>query len=259
MRIAALQTTVFWENPKLNYAHINEHLKKVKDVDLIILPEMFTTGFSMNSNLIAEETNGETLQWMKAIAKDKESIITGSIAVKENDKFFNRLLWVLPNGDFSFYDKRHLFRMAEEDLSYQSGSTRSLFNVNNFQVCPLICYDLRFPVWSRNNSINGKPAYDCLIYIANWPAARVDSWITLLKARAIENQVYVIGINRVGVDGNGVEYCGGSRVFDFKGVRLDEFQDNQEILQLIELNITELDIFRKKFPVILDADHFKII
>ena len=149
--------------------------------------------------------------------------------------------------------------MAEEDRFYHYGSKRSLFNVNQFQVCPLICYDLRFPVWSRNNSINGTPEYDCLIYVANWPAARIDSWITLLKARAIENQVYVIGINRVGVDGNGVEYSGGSSVFDFKGARLDEFEDNQEKLQLIEFNKNELDKFRKKFPVSLDADQFKII
>ncbi len=259
MQVAILQTDIFWEDPQANYDHLYRKLKNISEVDLIVLPEMFTTGFSMNAPSIAEEHEGNTLKWMIGMAKEKQSTITGSIVIQEKEKYFNRLYWVNKNGQYHSYDKRHLFRMAKEDQYYQYGDKRLIVLQDNFRFCPMICYDLRFPVWSRNINQHQQPAYDCLIYVANWPEARTDSWTSLLKARAIENQAFVIGVNRVGTDYNNTSYSGESRVFDPKGVRLDRFKENTESVEIISLDKKILDDFREAFPTTLDADRFNII
>ena len=189
----------------------------------------------------------------------KNAAIIGSIVVKEGENFYNRLFWVEPEREYQFYDKKHLFRMAGEHKYYSEGKERLIIKYKGFKICPMICYDLRFPVWSRNIDKDNHPVYDCLIYVANWPKPRTDAWVSLLKARAIENQAYVIGVNRVGVDGNGVKYSGESRVFDPKGNRLDQFSSDQEQVGVISLDKKELVDFRNKFPVSLDADRYKII
>jgi len=260
MKIAVIQTDIIWENPNNNYNNIQEKLNGInnKKVDLIILPEMFSTGFSMDSEKISEKNKGKTFSWMKNLAQDKGISIIGSVATKDKGKYFNRLYYINSLGDYKHYDKRHLFRMANEHKHYSMGNERTIIRLKDFNICPLICYDLRFPVFSRNTFIKSSFKYDCLIYVANWPKARVSAWTSLLKARAIENQVYVIGVNRVGMDGNGIEYNGKSRIYDFKGDRIDSFQDNTQQVQIIDINKAELNSFRTKFPAHLDADGFEI-
>jgi len=259
MQIAAVQTNIFWEDPVTNYAHLDQMLKKTEEVDLIVLPEMFTTGFTMNSKKVAEEKEGRTLDWMRMLANQKKAVITGSIVVKDKGNFYNRLYWVSPENRHKTYDKKHLFRMADENKFYSEGKSRLITEHMGVRFCPMICYDLRFPVWSRNVDHQNFTVYDCLIYVANWPEPRTDAWISLLKARAIENQAYVIGVNRVGKDGNGVNYSGGSSVFDPKGKRLDTFELHKEQVEVISLDMNELNDFRNKFPTYLDADKFRII
>lgn len=258
MKIAVIQTDIIWESPKDNYNNILELIRNLDKTDLIVLPEMFSTGFSMDSKRISEKNKGESFSWMKKLAKDKNSSIVGSIATRDNNKYFNRLYYIKASGEYQFYDKRHLFRMANEHKHYSIGSERIIIRQKDFNICPLICYDLRFPVFSRNTFIKSSFNYDCLIYIANWPKARVAAWTSLLKARAIENQAYVIGVNRVGTDGNGIEYNGRSRVFDFKGDRIDSFQDDTKQVQIIDINKEKLNAFRIKFPTHLDADEFEL-
>ena len=259
MLVAAVQTNLFWENSKKNFAHIEQLLKHTNNIDLIVLPEMFPSGFSMNPISISEPENGPTFKWMQALSREKKAVVIGSVAIRREKKFFNSLLWVTPDGKYNCYDKRHLFRMAGEHNYYEEGKELMLESVASFKCCPLICYDLRFPVWSRNIKKDQSFKYDVLIYIANWPSPRIDAWITLLKARAIENQAFVIGVNRVGVDGNNVDYCGESRIFDPKGDRMDKFESNQEQVEIVHLNKSFLEKYRKDFPVHLDADMFKII
>ena len=259
MQIAAVQTSIFWESPSSNYVHLEQLLKKTDKVDLIILPEMFSTGFTMNSRNIAEENEGETLSWMKKLAKQKKAVITGSVVVEEEGNFYNRLYWVNPDNSYEIYDKKHLFRMAGENQFYSEGKKRLITEYKRMKFCPLICYDLRFPVWSRNIDQKNQTVYDCLIYVANWPEPRTDAWESLLKARAIENQSFVIGVNRIGKDGNGVTYSGGSRVFDYKGNRLDKFEYHNEQVEIINFDLSELQEFREKFPAYLDADRFRFI
>ena len=259
MQIAAVQTSIFWESPSSNYVHLEQLLKKTDKVDLIILPEMFSTGFTMNSRNIAEENEGETLSWMKKLAKQKKAVITGSVVIEEEGNFYNRLYWVNPDNSYEIYDKKHLFRMAGENQFYSEGKKRLITEYKRMKFCPLICYDLRFPVWSRNIDQKNQTVYDCLIYVANWPEPRTDAWESLLKARAIENQSFVIGVNRIGKDGNGVTYSGGSRVFDYKGNRLDKFEYHNEQVEIINFDLSELQEFREKFPAYLDADRFRFI
>ena len=259
MQIAAVQTSIFWESPSSNYAHLEQLLKKTDKMDLIILPEMFSTGFTMNSRNIAEENEGETLSWMKKLAKHKKAVITGSVVIEEEGNFYNRLYWVNLDNSYEIYDKKHLFRMAGENQFYSEGKKRLITEYKRMKLCPLICYDLRFPVWSRNIDQKNQTVYDCLIYVANWPEPRTDAWESLLKARAIENQSFVIGVNRIGKDGNGVTYSGGSRVFDYKGNRLDKFEYHNEQVEIINFNLSELQEFREKFPAYLDADRFRFI
>tara|TARA_B100001287_G_scaffold70393_1_gene57994 strand:+ start:2487 stop:3287 length:801 start_codon:yes stop_codon:yes gene_type:complete len=255
LKITAIQSDIFWESSKRNIDFLQRELLSLDSTDLIVLPEMFSTGFSMNVNKIAEPIFGNTFNWMKRMAKELEVSILGSIPTVENNKFYNRLYVVNPEG-FSYYDKKHLFSMAHEDLVYTHGSSELIIELKGFKIKPLICYDLRFPVWSRNRLIENTYDYDLLIYIANWPSVRSNVWRHLLKARAIENLSYVMGVNRVGVDGNGIKYDGSSRVFDFKGERLDQFKDDVFFIQNLNLEKKKLDEFRTNFPALNDADIF---
>jgi omega-amidase len=255
LTISIIQTPLFWEDKERNLAMFSQKINDIEDkTDLIILPEMFTTGFSMKPEQFAEETEGETLKNMREWASEKECIVTGSIIVKENQSYFNRLLWVRADGSYENYDKRHLFRFAGEDDHYTAGSEKLIVELNGWKICPLICFDLRFPVWSRN--VNKE--YDCLIYVANWPAVRSSAWNTLLQARAHENQCYVVGVNRIGEDGNAIPHSGNSAVIEPKGNTSSKIQPNIEGIDTVSLTWNELIDFREKFPVSLDADQFFI-
>ena len=257
MNIIAIQSDIFWENPKENKSVLEKTLANYKNYDLIILPEMFTTGFSMNPIKIAEPHLGESCLWMQQQAQKCNSTLIGSIPIFENGKYYNRL-YVASKDYISYYDKRHLFSMADENIHYSPGNSDLIININGWKIKPLICYDLRFPVWSRNKQNNGIYDYDILIYIANWPQVRINAWVDLLKARAIENLAYVVGVNRIGKDGNGVQYNGSSRVFNFKGERIDEFLENEFKIQKTQFDNTKLMKFRNNFPALKDADEFNL-
>lgn len=270
MNVTLIQTHLHWEDRDKNIAHFNTLIDSVSEkTDLIVLPEMFTTGFTMNPKKLAEPANGDTLAWLKQKAKEKNAIITGSVSVEDAGKFYNRLFWVEPNGHVSHYNKRHLFRMAKEDEHYIPGEEKIIMPVRNWNVCPLVCYDLRFPVWSRNKferektegseqSNVAKWEYDVLIYVANWPEVRSYPWKQLLIARAIENQCYVIGVNRIGKDGNDFAHSGDSVVINPRGEVISNTKANEERIETISLDRTYLDEFRKVFPVGLDADNFDL-
>ena len=258
MNITAIQSDIFWENPKKNTDYLDKILSKQSATDLVILPEMFTTGFSMQASKVAEKDLGESCQWMQAKAKQLNATIIGSIPTLDNGNYYNRL-YVASSEEIIHYDKRHLFSMAKENLSYSSGSSELTFQLKDFKIKPLICYDLRFPIWSRNKLIDDIYDYDLLIYIANWPAIRSNAWVSLLQARAIENLSYVIGLNRVGKDFSGINYNGSSRGYNFKGDRIDDFLDNEVCVSQISLDKSKLDDFRTKFPALNDADSFNLI
>lgn len=216
--ITMVQPDIVWESIGSNlenYARL--FMQNSEKTDLIVLPEMFTTGFSMNAHYLAEKEGEMTMKWMEKWSRKMDCVITGSIIISENGLFFNRLIWMRPDGSYSFYDKRHLFSMGKEDQFYTRGARKILTEVRGWKICPLICYDLRFPVWSRNGYSDNIWDYDILIYIANWPAARDNIWTTLLTARAIENQAFVAGVNRVGTDGNELSYTGNSMIVDLEG------------------------------------------
>lgn len=254
LKVTLIQTNLHWENPQANIGMLEEKIWQIKDApDLIILPEMFTTGFSMNAATLAEPMNLTTTRWMKQIAAQTKSVITGSFICKEKDNYYNRLLWVEPSGNLDYYDKRHLFRMAGEDKVFSAGGRLIIKEIKGWKICPLICYDLRFPVWSRNI----ENAYDVLIYIANWPEPRRNAWKALLPARAIENLSYTIGLNRIGQDGKGLNYAGDSGIWDYKGDRLLDIKNNEDI-KGFTLNKKLLEEFRSRFPAHLDADRFTI-
>jgi len=255
LKIGFIQTNVVWENIDKNLKNFSEKLKQFSGaIDLIILPEMFTTGFTMNSEAMAEEMNGKTMQWMKKMAIEKKSVIVGSLIIKEGNKFYNRLIWMPPDSPHEYYDKRHLFRMRNEHHSYSGGTRKLIVNCNCWNIMPLICYDLRFPVWSRN-----QQDYDLLIYIANWPESRKEVWEILLPARAIENQVFLIGVNRIGRDAKDLSYSGDSMVINPIGQIISKTKAYEESVETITLSLKELKDFRKKFPVAMDADDFTII
>lgn len=259
LSVTIVQTTLFWENPTANLANLEEKIAQISlPTDLIILPEMFNTGFTMNAKVVAEPMNLTTFKWMKQQAKRTQAVITGSFIVKQGEQFFNRLIWMRPDSSYEVYDKRHLFRMGEEDKTFTAGTRRLIVELKGWRICPLICYDLRFPVWSRNVFFKSKIEYDLLIYVANWPAIRSQIWDTLLHARAIENQSYCVGVNRVGEDGMGLKYTGNSAFIDFKGNQLFYLKDVEMISNQI-LSRKELEDFRNKFPAYLDADEYKII
>ncbi len=252
LRLTLVQTDLVWENPDANRAHLEEIIwQHQPDTDLIVLPEMFTTGFTMNASPLAEPMRLTTFRWMRQMAAQTRAAITGSYIVKDNGNYYNRMLWVEPDGTFAYYDKRHLFRMARETDTYAPGTQQVVCAWRGWRVALQVCYDLRFPVWSRNVD----NAYDVLLYVANWPAARHRAWQVLLPARAIENLSYVVGVNRTGTDGLGIAYGGGSAAFDGKGESLCQL-DGRPALQTVTLRKAALDGLRQKFPAHRDADRF---
>jgi omega-amidase len=254
LKIALLQTILHWENPVANRSMLEEKIWQLTEpVDVIVLPEMFTTGFTMHADAYAEPMNFHTLKWMQQVASQTAAAICGSYIVKEKESYYNRLLWVFPDGSYKSYDKRHLFRMAGEHEVYGAGQEQLIVNWKGWNICPMVCYDLRFPVWSRNVD----NAYDALICVANWPESRVQAWSTLLRARAIENIAYAAGVNRVGVDGLNVPYNGASACINYKGETLWE-KTNDEAWGICILDAKALIDFRQKFPAWKDADKFNI-
>ncbi len=261
IKFSLIQTSLVWENKNSNIQLFNEKLNTISNTsDVIVLPEMFTTGFSMNSKELAEGIKDNTAQWLIQKSKEKNACIVGSIITKQNQNFYNTLLFAQPNGNISSYNKRHLFRMAGEHNHYSSGITKSIIEYKQFKILPLICYDLRFPVWSRNKFDKTSPekaTYDILIYVANWPEARYYAWRQLLIARAIENQCYVVGVNRIGTDGTAKTYNGQSLAVNYKGEILADLKEN-DCIETISFNLEELYEFRKKFPAGIDADDFEL-
>lgn len=252
LHIALFQLALVWENPNANRERLDIWFRKVDpSTDIVFLPELFTTGFSMNVAPLSETMEGETVQWMKRNSARYQFALCGSLMISENGHYFNRLIFVEPSGEVHIYNKRHLFSMDNEERHFQQGRERIIVNYMGWRICPLICYDLRFPVWSRNRN-----DYDVLVYVANWPNARMEVWNTLLKARAIENQCYVVGVNRVGEDGQRIEYTGDSQVVDPKGKLLATAVHPSEELLVASLSLEEMTLFRGKFPVLKDADDF---
>jgi predicted amidohydrolase len=292
LSVTLIQTDLYWENPTANLANLEEKIAQVSTPsDLIILPEMFNTGFTMNVKSVAEPMNFTTFKWMKQQAKKANAVVTGSYIVREGENCFNRLIWMRPDGSYETYDKRHLFRMGGENNNFSGGEKRLIVELKGWKICPLICYDLRFPVWSRQGKLENRGesldvrdgrsgdvnstlssaiyslnstlyplssnSYDLLIYVANWPAVRSKVWDTLLQARAIENLSYCIGVNRVGEDGMGLHYNGNSAIIDYKGNQTF-FQTDSEAICTQTLSKQDLEDFRTKFPAFLDADNFEI-
>ncbi|WP_017732818.1 amidohydrolase [Nafulsella turpanensis] len=258
LTISLIQSPLHWQEVEANLAQFEEKIWQISGKpDLIMLPEMFNTGFSMAAEQLAEPMNSKTFRWMKQQAAQSKAVVVGSFIVKEEGKYYNRLLWMEPDGQYATYDKRHLFRMADEHHHYSMGKNRLVRELKGWRVCPLVCYDLRFPVWSRNINAEGELDYDLLLYVANWPQARVNAWNVLLQARAVENLCYVAGLNRVGTDGNGIAYNGCSAVVDPKGQRLF-FAEEQPSIHTITLSKEALLNYREKFPAQLDADRFTI-
>ncbi len=257
--VTLIQNNIIWEKVSDNLKMYSDILDTIPNkTDLIILPEMFTTGFSMNSLQLAEKSGERTMQWMEKWSGKMECIVTGSIIISDQDKFYNRLIWMRPDGSFSFYDKRHLFRMGDEHLYYTQGRSRLITEIKGWKICPLICYDLRFPVWSKNRYLNLQWDYDLLIYVANWPAARSNIWSTLLLARAIENQAFVAGVNRVGDDGNNIFYSGNSMIVDLTGNIVASCSHGKTESKTVRLSRKNLNENRDKLRVGLDWDLFNI-
>lgn len=258
IRIALVQTDLHWQNKTANLAMLEEKIWGFSgQADLIILPEMFTTGFTMEAHKLAEPMNLTACKWMKQLAAQTQATITGSVIISSGGHFFNRLLWVSPNGAIEHYDKRHLFRMANEHQTYSSGKKLPIFRLNGWQFCPQVCYDLRFPVWSRNSWQDGIADYDVIFYVASWPAARTSAWDALLPARAIENLAYSIGVNRIGTDGNGILYSGHSAAYDFKGEKVGDMGETDRI-EVVSLSAQKLEEYRSKFPAWRDADEYTL-
>ncbi|RED46650.1 putative amidohydrolase [Winogradskyella eximia] len=255
IRVAIIQTDLVWENPEENRRLLEAKINTIStEVDLIVLPEMFTSGFTMNPDAVAETMEGKTIAWLKDITKAKQMAIMGSLVVSENNNFYNRMVCVEPSGTITTYDKRHTFTLAGEHNVYTAGTEKVLFNYKGWRICPLVCYDLRFPVWARN-----VEDYDLLIYVANWPKVRIDAWDTLLKARAIENMTYCIGVNRVGLDGNNFEYSGHSAAYDVLGNRIDTLSENEEAIQIVTLEKSAIKKYREKLNFLNDRDQFNLI
>ena len=254
LNICMLQCDLHWEDAQKNRSQIEGYLATVQDVDLILLPEMFSTGFSVESTHLVETMDGVTVDWMKMIARKKAAVICGSIMIKENGNIYNRLLWVESNGTIQHYDKRHLFSLINEEKHFTAGTERLIIEYKGWKICPLICYDLRFPVFSRNDV-----DYDLLIYIANWPDKRIGAWNALLKARAIENQSYVVGLNRVGEDGYKAVYSGHSQVIDADGDIISVAPENE--VGLVELTLTKKHLLklRTRLPFLDDRDEFELM
>lgn len=261
LSVSLIQTDIFWENKKANLSMLEEKIFSIPKTDIVILPEMFSTGFSMHPQALAENMEGPTIKWMKETAGKKRIILTGSIIIEENGKYFNRLIWMLPNGEYGYYDKRHLFAYAGENNDYSSGNRRLIASVKGWKINLLVCYDLRFPVWARQskneNTTGDSSEYDVLVYVANWPEKRKHAWKTLLPARAVENQAYVIGVNRVGNDANNNNYSGDSMVCNALGEVLYS-KEKEEAIYTAILDKEHLKEVRTHFPFWKDADKFSI-
>ena len=254
LRVSLVQFEIAWEDPLANCALLEEKLQYLANqTDVVVLPEMFSTGFSMNDKG-AEIGRGPVIQWIKLMANRLNALVVGSIKCKENNQFFNRFVAVDPEGKILSYDKKHLFRMGGEDQFYTAGNERRIISYKNWNIAAFVCYDLRFPVWSRNVDL----AYDLAIYVANWPAVRSHAWNTLLRARAIENLAYVVGVNRIGQDGNEIQYQGDSALISYLGNDLLNLS-NEDSIQTYSISKSDLLEFRAKFPTDLDADHFDLI
>lgn len=259
LRVSVMQAPLEWADKEKNLKYFSRELESFQEeTDLLILPEMFATGFVTESQQIAEPMNGVVMQWMTAQAKKLSCVVTGSIAIIEDDKIYNRLVWMRPDGSYETTDKRHLFRMANEHHHYTAGDNPLIVELKGWKIRPLVCYDLRFPVWSKNRLIDGVHEYDLVYYVANWPTSRIYMWDKLLEARAIENQAYCIGVNRIGEDGRGFPHNGHSVVIDPKGHTILPTPENQPFVGTAVLNYDELAAYRKSFAVGLDWDQFSI-
>ena len=255
LAVCLIQTDLYWEDVTANLSSLEEKIAAIDHpVDVIVLPEMFNSGFTMTKKT-AEHMNMTTTKWMKHIAVQTSALIIGSFAIKEDGQFFNRLMCVRPDGSFLYSDKRHLFRMGEEHATYTPGNSKLIIEWKGWKIFPLVCYDLRFPVWSRNSAEN---PYDLLIYVASWPKRRAHAWNILLQARAIENLSYVVGVNRIGKDGNDIEYQGDSIALDFLGEPLSVL-GSKELEKVVHLSRSSLQNYRTTFPANLDADQFTIL
>ena len=253
LHLTALQIPLVWEAPQTNRAYIDVQLQAISNpTDLILLPEMFTTGFTMHPEKIAESMDGPTVQWMRLWAERLEAALAGSIVIQEGGQFFNRMLFVCPDGTLHYYDKHHTFTLAGEDQVYTAGRQAGIITYMGWKICLRICYDLRFPVWSRNTQ-----DYDLLIYVANWPTARIQAWDTLLQARAIENMSFVAGVNRIGQDEKGHTYPGHTALYDGLGKRLSGALSTAEKAVTAELNYLELQALRKRLRFLEDRDNFE--
>ncbi len=260
LSVHLIQSPLHWEDIDKNLEMFSGKINEVEtSPDIIILPEMFTTGFTQEPGRVAEPMEGKTMQWMQEQAVDKQCVLVGSIVIKENDRYYNRLVWMPPEGDYLYYDKKHLFTFAGEDKQYTPGSGKLIIEFRGWKIMPLICYDLRFPVWNRNSY---KPdhgfAYDCMLNVANWPGSRSHVWRILLMARALENQAYVIGLNRIGEDNNNITYSGDSAVISPKGDNLSNIMPFKEVAETVVMSRAELDSFRDKFRVWADWDRFRM-
>jgi omega-amidase len=264
LTLTLIQTQLHWEDKEANLAMLEQKIKAIQEkTEVVILPEMFSTGFSMKPEKFAETMDGTAIEWMKRITAQKRIILTGSLIIKDGDNFYNRLIWMLPNGEYGYYDKRHLFAYGEEDKHYSAGNKRLIAAVKGWKINLQVCYDLRFPVWARQfpaaPEVDGRELeYDLLIYLANWPERRNYAWKTLLQARAIENQCFVIGVNRVGNDGNNIYHCGDSMVINALGEILYHKVHDEDVFT-ITLQKNSLEEIRNKFPFWKDADTFMII
>ena len=256
LAITLIQSALHWENIDANLKMFSGKIESLKEhADIIILPEMFSTGFTMNAAALAEPPAGKTVSWMQEMAAEKKCVITGSLIIKEENSYFNRLIWMNADGSYLSYDKRHLFRLAHEEKTYTAGNRKVIIELKGWRILPLICFDLRFPVWSRRVKSGD---YDLLIYAANWPERRINAWNQLLIARAIENQCYVAGLNRVGNDGNDIYHSGESAVINFKGENLSGIPAHEECMETITLIKKDLQEFRQQLPFIEDADDFTL-
>lgn len=254
LKVTLVQSSLYWEDIGKNLEHFRDLLhRQLPPSDIVVLPEMFTTGFSMNSEELAEPMDGRSVRWMEEMARQTGKVIVGSIIAEEDGRHYNRMIWMPPDGERICYDKRHLFRFAGEDRYYSPGNERCIVEWKGWRIQLSICFDLRFPVWLRN-----QDDHDVLICNANWPEPRREAWQTLLRSRAIENQVYVVGVNRVGEDGKGMPYTGDSAVIHPKGHAIDEAEASQESCLTLTLSADDLKDFREKFPVLLDRDRFRL-
>ena len=255
LKITIFQGYLFWENIDKNLQNISLRLSGIREkTNLIILPEMFNTGFSMNAAELAEQMGGKTMKWMQEVAKKYAAVVTGSLIIKDEDKFYNRLIWMRPDGTYECYDKRHLFALGKEHETYTAGTKKLIVELNDWKICPMICYDLRFPVWLRNVD----EAYDLMIIVANWPERRALHWRSLIPARAIENQAYVIGVNRVGHDGNEVYHSGDSTCIDPLG-NVVYYKRDEEDLYTFTIIADEIEKTRRAMPFLKDMDDFEIL